>query len=118
MTASRFLPAFAALVVLAQAPAAAAHDNDCTVPMADWQPREAVQALVERQGLTVRRIKIDDGCYEVDARDATGQRVRMRLDPGSLMILRRGDDDDDDDDHHRRRGDDHDDKDRSSHHDD
>jgi hypothetical protein len=72
---------------------------------------------VEQQGLTVRRIKIDDGCYEVDARDATGLRVRMRLDPGSLQILRRGDDDDDDD-HHRRRGDDHDDKDRSPHHDD
>ncbi|KQB12907.1 PepSY domain-containing protein [Rhodobacter capsulatus] len=116
MTAFRFLSAFAALAVLAQAPAAAAHDNDCTVPMADWQPREAVRALVEQQGLTVRRIKIDDGCYEVDARDGTGARVRMRLDPGSLQILRRGDDDDDD--HHRRRGDDHDDKDRSSHHDD
>ncbi|PYF09699.1 hypothetical protein C8J30_10769 [Rhodobacter viridis] len=99
MTASRFLSALAALAVLAQAPAAAAHDNDCTVPMADWQPREAVQALVEKQGLTVRRIKIDDGCYEVDALDTAGARVRMRLDPGSLVILRRGGDDDD---HHRR----------------
>jgi len=113
MTAFRFLSALAALAVLAQAPAAAAHDNDCTVPMADWQPREAVQALVEQQGLTVRRIKIDDGCYEVDALDAAGARVRMRLDPGSLVILRRGGGDD-----HHRRGDDHDDEDRSSHHDD
>lgn len=113
MTALPILSVLAALAVLAQAPAAAAHDNDCTVPMADWQPREAVQALVEQQGLTVRRIKIDDGCYEVDARDAAGARVRMRLDPGTLVILRRGGDDD----HHRRR-DDHDDEDRSSHHDD
>ena len=118
MTALPILSVLAALAVLAQAPAAAAHDNDCTVPMADWQPREAVQALVEQQGLTVRRIKIDDGCYEVDARDAAGQRVRMRLDPGTLVILRRGSDDD-----HHRRGDDHDDGDhddgdRSSHHDD
>ena len=115
MTAFPFLPVLAALAVLAQAPAAFAHDDDCTVPMADWQPRDAVQALVEQQGLTVRRIKIDDGCYEVDALDPAGVRVRMRLDPGSLTILRRGTGDG-----HHRRGDDRDDddEDRSSHHDD
>jgi len=95
MTTTRFLPALAALAVLAQVPAASAHEGYCSVPMADWQPREAVQALVEKQGLTVRRIKIDDGCYEVDAFNATGQRVRMRLDPGTLAVLRMGADEHD-----------------------
>jgi hypothetical protein len=90
----------------ALAPAASAREAHCTVPMADWQPREAVQALVETQGLTVRRIKIDDGCYEVDALDATGQRVRLRLDPASLAVLRsksHHDEDDEDDEGHEGR---------------
>ena len=51
---------------------AALADDDCFVPMADWQPRDAVAMLAEENGWTVRRIKIDDGCYEIDGRDAEG----------------------------------------------
>ncbi|PTV94779.1 hypothetical protein C8J27_10647 [Rhodobacter aestuarii] len=113
MTLSLPLPLiFAALVA---AVPAQARDMHCTVPLADWQPREAVQAALESQGLVVRRIKIDDGCYEVDALDGTGQRLWMRLDPGSLAILRQaiphrhhGDDDDDDHDGRKRDRRDHD----------
>lgn len=100
MTASLRLPVL--LVALTLAPAAFADDDHCRVPMADWQPRQAVEEVVEQQGLTVRRIKIDDGCYEVDAEDATGQRVRLRLDPGTLAVLRSG--------HHRGHGEDEDDE--------
>ncbi len=39
--------------VLAAGPALA--DDDCLVPMADWQPREAVARLAAGQGWTVRR---------------------------------------------------------------
>ncbi len=46
---------------LAVFPAGAAlADDDCFVPMADWQPRDAVAMLAEENGWTVRRIKIDD----------------------------------------------------------
>ena len=51
-------------------------DDDCFVPMADWQPREAVRAG-RGEGWTVRRIKIDDGCYEIDGRDADRDRAAM-----------------------------------------
>jgi hypothetical protein len=67
--------------------AALASEHDCRVPMADWQPIAAVNALMQKRGLTVRRIKIDDGCYEVKARDAKGNRVELRLDPGTLRVL-------------------------------
>lgn len=40
-------------------------EDDCYVPMADWQPRAALAQLAEDNGWTVRRIKIDDGCYEI-----------------------------------------------------
>ena len=58
---------------LAGLPAGAAlADDDCFVPMAEWQPRDAVERLAEENGWTLRRIKIDDGCYEIDGRDAEG----------------------------------------------
>lgn len=62
-------------------------DDDCTVPMADWQPRAAVQQMAEAQGWTVRRIKIDDGCYEVDASDAEGHAIEVKVDPSTLAIM-------------------------------
>ena len=61
-------------------------DEDCSVPMAQWQPREAVQRMAEAQGWTVRRIKIDDGCYEIDGRDADGRASKMTVDPATLTI--------------------------------
>lgn len=74
------------LAFLAALPAGAAlADDDCFVPMADWQPREAVAEFAIAQGWEVRRIKIDDGCYEIDGRDATGRAIEVKLHPGTLQ---------------------------------
>jgi hypothetical protein len=76
------------LAFLATLPAGAAlADDDCFVPMADWQPREAVAQFATAQGWEVRRIKIDDGCYEIDGRDATGRAIEVKLHPGTLQIV-------------------------------
>ncbi len=76
------------LAVLAALPAGAAlADDDCFVPMADWQPREAVARFAVAQGWEVRRIKIDDGCYEIDGRDAQGRAIEVKLHPGTLQIV-------------------------------
>ena len=56
-----FLAVFPAGVALA--------DDDCFVPMADWRPRDAVVRLAEENGWTVRRIKINDGCWGPPAVD-------------------------------------------------
>jgi hypothetical protein len=40
-----------------------------------------------RQGWEVRRIKIDDGCYEIDGRDAQGRAIEVKLHPGTLQIV-------------------------------
>lgn len=77
---------------------ALADDDDCRVPMTDWQPREAVQNMAEAQGWTVRRIKTDDGCYEIKGRDAQGREIEVKVDPGTLAIVEMEYDDDDDDD--------------------
>ena len=87
------------LAFLAALPAGAAlADDDCFVPMADWQPREAVAEFALAQGWEVRRIKIDDGCYEIDGRDATGRAIEVKLHPGTLQIVEFEFEDDSDDD--------------------
>lgn len=75
------------LSFLAVSGAARAEDNECTVPMADWQPRAAVQQMAEAQGWTVRRIKIDDGCYEIDGSDKEGRAIEVKVDPSTLAIM-------------------------------
>ncbi|TIO75055.1 MAG: PepSY domain-containing protein [Mesorhizobium sp.] len=62
-------------------------DDECFVPMADWKPREAVAALAAQHAWTVRRIKIDDGCYEIDGTDAQGQRIEVTIHPSTLEII-------------------------------
>ena len=89
------------LLVLLSAGAALA-DDDCFVPMADWQPREAVAQLAEQNGWVVRRIKIDDGCYEIDGRDAEGRRIEVTVHPATLQLIEFEYEDEDDDDRPRR----------------
>ncbi len=76
------------LTFLAMLPAGAAlADDECFVPMTDWQPREAVARLAERNGWIVRRIKIDDGCYEIDGNDAGGRRIEVTVHPATLQVI-------------------------------
>lgn len=91
------------LAGLGAASMAVADDDDCHVPMADWQPREAIQNMAEAQGWTVRRIKTDDGCYEIKGRDAQGRKIEVKVDPATLAIVEMEYDDDDDDDDRRGR---------------
>jgi len=79
LTILSFLAAFPAGLALA--------DDDCFVPMADWQPKAAVARLAEKNGWTVRRIKIDDGCYEIDGRDATGRAIEVTIHPATLQVI-------------------------------
>lgn len=78
---------FAILVAFASFGTAYASD-DCHRAMADWQSREAVTTYVEKLGLASERLRIDDGCYEVRARDAQGNQVRLKIDPATFAILK------------------------------
>ncbi len=85
----------ATLIALTAAPVLA--DDDCTIPMANWQPREAVRAMAEAKGWQLRRIKIDDGCYEIHALDADGRSFEAKIDPQTLAVIEI------EDEHHHRR---------------
>ncbi|MGB8621536.1 MAG: PepSY domain-containing protein [Paracoccaceae bacterium] len=81
-----FLTTF--LIGLSTGGLAYAEDDDCYVPMANWQPRDAVKRMAEAQGWTVGRIRTDDGCYEIRGQDKNGRGIQAKIDPGSLSVLR------------------------------
>ena len=61
-------------------------DDDCVDPVVDWQPREVLRQQVEQGGWTVKRIKVDDGCYEVRGVDSKGNKFKATYAPASLQI--------------------------------
>ncbi|HNT39680.1 MAG TPA: PepSY domain-containing protein [Rubrivivax sp.] len=74
------------ILTLAAAPTLAA--DDCAVPLAQWQPREAVRQKAAAQGWKLERLKVDDGCYDVRGRDETGRAFKAKLDPHTLEIVK------------------------------
>lgn len=65
---------------------ALAGDN-CTDPVADWQPKENLRQMMTDHGWDVKRIKVDDGCYELKGLDRKGNRVEAKFSPASLKII-------------------------------
>lgn len=63
-------------------------DDDCDVPVGQWQSRDAVREMAAARGWQVRRIKIDDGCYEIRGIDTDGRAFKARIDPQSLAIVK------------------------------
>ena len=66
---------------------AALADDDCTDPVSQWQPRDHLRQMMEDKGWEVKRIKVDDGCYEVKGFDRKGNRVKAKFSPASLKVI-------------------------------
>lgn len=65
--------------------AGTAHAGEkCDVPRAEWQPREALAGKLKDMGWDVRSLKTEDGCYEVYAVDAKGEKVEAYFNPKTL----------------------------------
>lgn len=96
------------MLTLALCATPALADDDCVVPMTDWQPREAVVKLAAEQGWQLRRIRIDDGCYEVTGHDAAGRVIEVKLDPATLAVVEMEFEHEDRGDPDKARGDDED----------
>jgi len=77
-------PAFAA-ALLAAAPGFATGLATCdSGPQESWQPQAKLEEQLTAKGWTVRRIKVDGGCYEVYALDEKGERVEAYFHPKTL----------------------------------
>lgn len=62
--------------------------DDCDVPVERWQTREAVTRMAGEKSWDLKRIKIDDGCYEVRGTDAQGRAFKAKLDPETLEVVK------------------------------
>ncbi len=64
----------AAAVALFAVPAFA--EGSCSkAPASQFQPTSALKAKLEKNGMKVRRIKVENGCYEVYGITASGERT-------------------------------------------
>ena len=53
-------------------------------PESGWQSRDTLEKQLTEKGWKVRRIKVDQGCYEVYALDENGKRVEAYFHPQTL----------------------------------
>ena len=83
------LAIFAMMLGLPAVPANASGGAHCTVTAsAEWKSPADVKAAAEALGYKVRRVKVDDGCYEAYAFNRSGQRVEVYFHPVSLKIVK------------------------------
>jgi hypothetical protein len=84
----------ATIAILPTAPASATGAIKCQAgPQSGWQNQEVLKAKLVKEGWTVRKSKIDGGCYEVYGTTPEGDRVEAYFHPVSLeklYVARRG----------------------------
>jgi len=85
---SMVISAALATALATLASGAALASDKCSVPKADWQPKEALQQKLEGEGWKVKNLKVEDGCYEVYGFNAEGQRMEVLFDPKSFSVVK------------------------------
>ena len=55
-----------------------------TAPAAQFQPKTVLEAKLKADGLTVRKIKTEKGCYEVYAVDKAGKQANAAFNAETL----------------------------------
>jgi hypothetical protein len=88
---TRIPNAIAAAAVLAAgvlSAGAASAGAKCDVPVAEWQPRQALEKKLLAEGWKVNRLKTEDGCYEVYGVDRQGRRVEAYFNPKTLQVVK------------------------------
>lgn len=60
----------------------------CTVAEADRQPIEALQSKLEADGWEIKKMKVDEGCYEAYAINSEGQRVEAYFNPQTFELIK------------------------------
>ncbi|MBO6807676.1 PepSY domain-containing protein [Thalassospira sp.] len=70
---------------------AQASDDYCNVPKSEWQSMDALKEKLTAEGWDVRKIKEDDGCYEVYAIKANGKKVEAYFNPATFELVKEDD---------------------------
>ena len=83
---NRHALAFAAVLVSAAFTAPAlAHEERCeAIPKAEWKPKAELEKKLTDGGWKVKRVKVENGCYEVYGFDEKGAKVEVFFHPKTL----------------------------------
>ncbi len=71
-------------MITSAAPAFAAGAACTTAPKSAWKSQATLKANLKKEGLKVRRIKEEGGCYEVYAVNKSGKRVNVAYNAKTL----------------------------------
>ncbi len=75
-------------LVFATTAFASGNDAYCGNATGSWMSIDAVKEIAAGQGYDVRRVKSEDGCYEVYATDKNGSRVELYMNPITGKIVK------------------------------
>ena len=75
----------AATLLSLSAPAFAAGATCSTSDPSKFQPQSKLESMLKTQGLTVKQIKTEKGCYEVYAVDKAGKKVNVGYNAETLQ---------------------------------
>lgn len=72
---------------LAASAASASGPLSCSVPRSERQPSVKLQRDLKAAGWKIRKIEVENGCYEVYGSDPEGKAVKAFFDPRTLERL-------------------------------
>ena len=78
----------AAAAVLAAAAPAAAADLCNAGDQSGWKPQADLEKQLTERGWAIKKVKIDDGCYEVYATDKDGNRKEVYFHPITFAVVK------------------------------
>lgn len=58
-----------------------------SAPASQWQPKAKLESQLSADGMKVRQIKVERGCYEVYATDKHGKRQNLAFNAETLKPL-------------------------------
>lgn len=75
-------------LTLATAGAFAQHAERCEpIPKNEWKPQAELERKLKNEGWTISRVKIENGCYEVYGKNATGRKMETFFHPKTLEVV-------------------------------
>jgi hypothetical protein len=70
-----------------------ASSSYCNEPRSKWMSMDEARASVTKMGYKVRKMEVDDGCYEAYAIDDKGRRMEIYINPVTAAVVKMKQDD-------------------------
>jgi len=77
------------MALLALTPLQAAAGADCAVhPKSEWVPEDTLKQVLNEEGYSIKKFKVDGNCYEIYGYNRQGKKVEIYFDTKTLAIIK------------------------------